>query len=260
MELQEQDLFKVIIAGTLLILFLGGCVVFFVIMYKRRQTNYKNEKYNLEQKFQQEMLRTQLEIREQTLKYIGQEIHDNIGQTLSLAKLHLNTWKGEGSEEKIATTKDLVSKAIHDLRALSKTLNAEAVMAKGLLHAVQSELDTIERTGMYKTRLTTEGLPYSLGTEKEIFLFRIVQEAINNIIKHAQATFILVEVQYVRGLFRMHISDNGVGFGAPEQAAASGSGLLNMHHRAALLRGTFGIETAKGKGTKICITIPTHEV
>jgi signal transduction histidine kinase len=261
---KEQSMIQLIVVGTILLLLVGGFVISFLFFYSKRQKKHQMEKIDMHHSFQQELLRTQLEIQEQTLKNIGLEIHDNIGQTLSLVKLNLNTIdveKQQGMQEKIYNSKELVSKAIHDLRSLSKTLNTEAILSSGLIRAVEYELQIIEKAGVFKTALTVSGNPVKLDPRKELILFRIVQEALNNIIKHSGAQNIRLEMVFEEHGFALSIEDDGAGFQAlpAQDTTRGGSGLGNMRNRAALIGADFSLQSNLQSGTRIRLTIPTTE-
>jgi signal transduction histidine kinase len=215
----------------------------------------------METRFQQEILLSQLEIQEQTLKNISQEIHDNIGQTLSLVKLNLNTIdldKPAVVPQKINNSKELVGKAITDLRSLSKKLHTDSVMSAGLLKAIEFELGLVEKSGVFQTSFKIYGEPVPLDAQKELILFRIVQEAMNNIIKHAQASTIAISANFDPGQLFLSIQDNGNGFElrADDGDMNRGIGMRSMQNRVALLNGQFVIETAPAKGTQIQISVP----
>lgn len=119
-----------IILATVVILTLCIFIVANFLLYYIKRKNHFRQQANLEEKYEKEILATQLEIQEQTFKNISQEIHDNIGQALTLAKLNLNTMSAEDTSElkqKIINSKELVSKAINDLRDLSRSLNTDYV-------------------------------------------------------------------------------------------------------------------------------------
>jgi signal transduction histidine kinase len=254
----DHQIVKVVLAGTVLILFFATMIFWFVYAYRKKHTKYLVEKAQLQAQFQQELLRTQLEIQEQTFKTISQEIHDNIGQMLSLAKLNLNTvdlQKQAQAGEKISTARDLVSKTIQDLRDLSKTLNTETITTVGLLSAIEAELHLLQKTGTLQTTFSKTGTPVRLDPQKQLILFRIVQEALHNVMKHAQAAAICVEAAFEPEQFRLLIVDNGRGF---EGTAPStfGSSLRNMQNRSRLIGAAWQIESAAGSGTTIRITLP----
>ncbi len=226
--------------------------------YRYKQKKNLQEKLDLINAFQQELLRTQLEIQEQTFKTISQEIHDNIGQVLSLAKMNLATSDIEQehkSAEKVFTAKDLVSKAIQDLRDLSRTLNTETIVSMGLLKAVETELQLIQKTASLETAMNVDGTVSRLEPQKELILFRIVQEALHNVIKHSNAHQVTVDALYSNQYLYLKISDDGHGFNITEETA--GSGLRNMQSRAKLIGAEWNI-SSNGQGTLINISIPIN--
>ena len=125
---KNQEIIVAIVTSTSVMVFLVGVIVAAIVRYQSRSRSHNLEVSNLKIKYQEEMIKAQFEKEEQTLTRISQEIHDNIGQILSLVKLNLNTLDLETTtdtiREKVGITKELVSKAIQDLRELSKSLNA----------------------------------------------------------------------------------------------------------------------------------------
>jgi len=230
-----------------------------MFLYRSRRQKYLKEKELLHTQFQQELLQTQIEIQEQTLKTISQEIHDNVGQVLSLAKLNLNTFENTESaynQTKINDTKQLVSKAINDLRDLSRSLHGDRIAELGLHEAIANELKILRNTGQYQTLLRIKGESYKLEPQKEMVLFRIFQEAFHNAEKHAKAKNINVQMVYDTTGFKLLIEDDGVGFDTSAlQPGQSGIGLKSMQNRAALIGGTLSINSSPGNGTRITIEI-----
>jgi signal transduction histidine kinase len=260
-----SDITLIIISGTLLLLLVASFVTSFLFVYQRRQHAYVQEKEELKNLYQQEILKAQLEMKEQTLYTVAQEIHDNIGQILSLVKLNLNTVtleEGSPAAQKISTTKGLVSKAIGDLRNLSKTLNSEHVSHQRLSQSLQHELDLISRTGTCETQLQVEGSEKTLDPQKQLIIFRIVQESLNNIIKHAGAQQISVILHYLAGRLDLSIQDDGTGFDKcalqDNTTRDKGTGLRNMHNRAQMIGATFTISSQPGKGTLIQLSLPLN--
>jgi signal transduction histidine kinase len=258
MDNLSQEVGIIYIASLFLILVAVG-IVTLVMVYRRRQVEYIHEQNRMKAAFEKELLEAQLEIQEQTMKHIAQEIHDNIGGTLTLAKLNLNTIPRDqqgSATGKITNTKELVTKAIADLRTLSKTLHTEAVLSAGIIKAIEMELKLIDKTGTLETSLTVSGEPAGIDQQKELILFRTVQEALNNAIKHSGATAINVDLAYRNDTLLVTISDNGQGFDrtAIEKDPDSGSGLRNMQNRTKLIGGNLTIDGSKG--TRIQITLP----
>ena len=210
--------------------------------------------------FEQELLQTQLEIQEQTLKTISQEIHDNVGQVLSLAKLNLNTLsfsEGADKQQKIENSISLVGKAINDLRDLSRSMNGDKIADLGLQEAIENELKIIQNTGQFSTNITITGKPYKLKAQNEMVIFRIVQESLNNILKHSKAQNIVADIHYEPNLYKLFIRDDGSGFEVSSlEAGKTGIGLKNMQSRAALIGAVFSIESAGHTGTTVSIQLP----
>lgn len=238
---------------TLIILF-----ALFFYYFSKNQNKLIIEKKTLESRFQQELLQTQIEIQEQTLKTISQEIHDNVGQILSLAKLNLNTIEpAENNKAKLTDTKNLVSKAINDLRDLSRSMHGDRIAELGLQQSIADELLILQNSGEFETDLKIAGEIYKLPPQKEMVLFRIVQEALHNSIKHAKAGKMEVQMNYHPEIFVLTISDNGNGF-SPEamQLPKKGIGMKSMQSRAELIGGKFSIQSTEKNGTSIFIEIP----
>ena len=215
----------------------------------------------MKNQFEQELLQTKIEIQEQTLKTISEEIHDNIGQVLSLVKINLNTVTGITDTDeltKLETSKELVSKAINDLRDLSRSMHGDRITELGLQQSIADELLILQNSTEFETHLQVTGNKYKLPPQKEMVLFRIVQEALHNSIKHSKATRLDVGLNYQHDNFTLTISDNGKGF-YPQalQLSETGIGLKSMQDRATLIGGKFSIQAMKNNGTSISINLPT---
>ena len=155
----DSEIAQLLIYFTIAILLLGIFLIVFVIIYRLRMNNYLKEKEQTKLLYEQTLLQTQLEIQEQTLKNISQEIHDNVGQVLTLAKLNLATTAVDdsGAMEKIKTSQQLIGKAIQDLRDLSRSLNTDYVEEMGLLRSIEYELELLKKTGSIQTSFNITG-------------------------------------------------------------------------------------------------------
>ena len=255
-----------IIAVTLLMLLLVIFLTlfFFVFVYQKRMFKHRQDLTEAREAYQRELLQSQLETQNQTLEYVGQELHDNIGQMLSVAMLHLN-----GLEEELAqsTHQSAVRRMVESIegtitavRQLSKTLDKSTVKRFGLTESLNLELERIRQTGRYQTSLLVGGQRYALGDGAETILFRMAQESLNNALKHARAKNLTIEADYQPSAFTLTIADDGQGFNQTEIAGRgisdSGSGLNNLRQRAQLLGGTCTIDSRPGAGTRVCITLP----
>ncbi len=211
----------------------------------------------MKNRFERTLLKTQLEIQEQAFAYISQEIHDNIGQILSLVRLNLNTFGSVVSEEKLNQTDDLLGKAIKDLRDLSHNLQKNRIHDIGIVESIRQLLLSIEKTGQYKTSFQASDNFHILDPNTDIILYRMIQEIINNIIKHASATFIDIEIKSEAEMTVLRIGDNGIGFDISmlKLQDRSGIGLQNIINRAKTIDAVVDVKSEPGNGTTITLFI-----
>jgi len=250
-----------IVVCTLLIILLISFVTYIVYRYQQKQNAYYKDLNELKIAHENEMLQSQLEIQEQTFENISREIHDNIGQKLTLAKLHLNTLSFENSNKAVIQLNDsvdMISEAISDLSDISRSMSSEIILNNGLIKALEFEVAQLNKSRLYYIVLCVKGEPIFLDFQKELILFRIVQEALNNIMKHAFATEITISLSYTAELVKLNIKDNGKGF-INEDNCKKGTGIANMNMRAEWLKGKCCIQSAPGAGTRIMIEMPIHE-
>lgn len=249
-----------IIISVFLMLALVVFITIIIYRYQQKQNAYFKDIESLKASHQNTLLQSQLEIQEQTFQNISREIHDNIGQKLTLAKLHLNTLD-YGHKEKTALqvngSINMISEAINDLSDISRSMSSEILLNNGLIKALEFEEAQLQKSGIYKISLCTSGNTVFMDANTELVLFRIAQEAINNIIKHAQATTINIQLHYNSVLFTMAITDNGRGFNIEE--THYGTGLQNIKKRIAILKGRLEINSTPNIATQIKIEIPLHE-
>ena len=255
-----EDVRQIIWAAVAIFVSLALFIVFFALLFNNKKNKLIKDKRLMKANFEQELLQTQLEIQEQTIKTISQEIHDNVGQVLSLAKLNLNTLsfsEGADKQQKIENSISLVGKAINDLRDLSRSMNGDKIADLGLQEAIENELKIIQNTGQFSTNITITGKPYKLKAQNEMVIFRIVQESLNNILKHSKAQNIVADINYEPDLYKLFIRDDGSGFEVSSlEAGKTGIGLKNMQSRAALIGAVFSIESAGHTGTTVSIQLP----
>jgi two-component system, NarL family, sensor kinase len=263
MATENHDIFFMIIGGTIVLVLLLCFIVSFLFVYKARQERHKREMQEIKKQYDQEILKTELEIKEQTLKNISEEIHDNVGQVLSLAVLNLSALEfkdAEKASQKVDNITRLVEKAVADLRNLSKTMDASNIAQVGLAAIIQFELEMLEKTGMYKTTFTLSGAEKRLTGSREIVIYRIVQESLNNVMKHAQATSVEVAIVFSETHLVIDMADNGRGFDITNTnkgtIRGNGAGIKNMTSRAALIGGELTVKSVPSSGTRVILTVP----
>lgn len=256
---------EIIIGASIFLIVIAIGIVILILIYQKRQLQYIHEKSQLRISYENQILQAQLEIQEQTLKNISQEIHDNVGQVLTLAKLHLATSQIAEivAAEKVKTSQTLIAKAIQDLRDLSRSLNTDYVAEMGLVRSIEYELELLQKTGTMETSFSLVGMKVKLDKQKELILFRIIQETIHNIIKHAQAKKMMVALNFTAESLHISISDNGKGFDTSPLNDPNnqqfGLGIRNMKSRASLIGAMFSLKSQPQQGTQIDLQIPFNE-
>jgi two-component system NarL family sensor kinase len=254
---------SLVISFTLILLLLTSFVMSFLFIYQRKQISYFETIEKLKHDHEKDILKTQLEIQEQTFQHIAREIHDNINLLLTLAKLNLNTldWNHpDKTKNQIDSSLQQISKAITDLSNISKGMNSEIISNQGLIEVLKKETKRLKELNLFELNYVITGSPVFLDSQKELVIFRIIQEAFNNIIKHAMATSVKLSLEYNSDHVNVLIADNGRGFckNAVEQNKnkESNAGLNNMRKRAALFNGRTIIDSTPDSGTNIYVTIP----
>ncbi|TAE38933.1 MAG: sensor histidine kinase [Runella slithyformis] len=255
------DIGLLAVVATFTFLLLASFIMGFFFLFQRRQQQNLQEKQLMWATFQQELLQSQLEIQSQTLQRVGEELHDNIGQLLSLARFQLNILEEQPTTttSQIHEVNETMRQAIDELRALSKSLDGGFVQDFGLADSLAHELRRIRQTGKCQAQFRTQGEPYRLNAQKEMVLFRVAQELLNNVLKHAGASVLIVELQYTPAALRLSIEDNGQGFDyeavISRKPTESGSGLRNIRRRTELIGGSYTLTTAAGRGTTAVVEV-----
>ncbi len=265
---KSQEIYFIVLMGMLLAVVLVGFILVVFFLYQRKRQKQEQELVLMAEIYEQEVLRSQLEIQDSTLKNIAQELHDNIGQTLSVIKLWMAIApieKDHPAYEGVQNSRDMLHKVIFEMSDLTKSLHTERIGEIGLQAAIEFDVSSIRKTGLMEVNYLVDGNEFHFSGEKSIFLFRMYQEMMNNILKHSKATCVNITVTYSDDYtFVLTIADNGVGFDPnkkrAETSGSSGLGLKSMQNRAKLIGATFAIESETGKGTRISVTLPLQEM
>lgn len=231
------------------------------MLYNKRKRRHSEEKLLMQEAYETELLKTQMEVQEQTLKTVAYDLHDNIGQLLSLAAVTLSTIDAKDCDsviEKVAFIEDLNQRSIREVKALSKLLHSEDLIKMGLIEAIEFELGWLKRTNRFTiTFIKPAQLNIMPKNNQETIVFRLFQEIINNISQHAKATEIMVNLANAPGQVQLTISDNGIGFNAEEACQLKqGMGLSNIKKRTEMINGSASIHSVLGKGSEIKIIVP----
>ncbi len=252
---KEQIL--LIIYFTIIILFFVVFGIVFFVAFQRRKNKLLLDKLRAEQRFEDEIFKSRIEIQEQALKNVSWELHDNIGQLLSTAVMQINIMGAtidETASESLQDVRKLVGDSLQEIRTLSKTLNHEVIQNVGLEKSITVELKRFEKLNFLTPSLTVKGEEVYINPKDEIILYRIIQEFFSNTIKHAEASNLEVELEYTPETLNIRVQDDGVGFD-PKSVQAN-SGLLNMKSRASLVNAKLDYTSSPGKGVLLTLSYP----
>jgi two-component system, NarL family, sensor kinase len=263
MQKTTYDIVIFLIVATGLILFMATFIITIIFLYRKRQHTFEKNLVQLKLDYEKASLGSQLEIQEQTFQHISREIHDNINLSLTLAKLNLITMDWANNDKallKVDNSIELLTQSIAQLSDMSKSLDADIINRDGLLSAVEEELQRIKKTGYFHVSYSVTGNPVYMNSQAELVIFRIIQEAFNNIIKHAHARTASLQLHYNHKWLQIEIADDGNGFDPELVPAGHHAGLNNMEARIKLLGGKMDIKSIPGQGSSLNFIIPFEKV
>ncbi len=256
MDKAEITIF-IVIANLVLLAFLSAAVVF-IFQFRKKKLTHIMEKEKLHEQHSQELLSTQLEMQTQTMQHIGREIHDNVGQKLTLASLYTQQLAYENKaphiNDKIESIGSIINESLAELRQLSKSLTDDTINDNTINVLLQQECDNVNNlkkcTVVFSNNKKNIVLPY----QTKSILVRIVQEFLQNSLKHAHCKNIHIALNENDNLLHLLLQDDGKGFDT-NAVAHKGIGLSNIKKRAEIIGGKFTLESEPDKGTKLSIEI-----
>ncbi len=256
--MEATEIIKIVFIISLLAVILLIFFIILVIQYRKRYNTYIKERLQMQQQYNEALLQSQLETHEATLNQISEEIHDNIGQLLSSTKMLLGITERnlDNIPDTLRTAEQTLGKAIQDLRSLSKSLNKEWLNQFNITDNLKTEVERINTSHTIHAEYFTSTTFLPMQAEAQVMLFRIVQEALQNSIKHANANNITIRTLFGDEHITVTVDDDGVGIKTDEKS--NGVGIMNMQHRTKLLGGTIAWNTLL-QGTQVLITLPVEQ-
>jgi two-component system NarL family sensor kinase len=192
---------------------------------------------------------------------IAKDLHDGLGGLLSGVKFSLVNMKSNvilDSDSALVFERslDMLDHSISELRRVAHNMMPEVLVKFGLSEALKSYCDSLRESKIYKIDFQSIGMEDRLASNTEIFIYRIIQELLNNISKHAQATQVLVQLARHDDELNVTVEDNGMGMDKNKLEQSAGAGWKNIHSRVEYLKGKLDVQSTAGQGTSIHITIP----
>lgn len=251
-----ETLIPILLFNLFFILFIIG-IVLFIRQYKLKKQEHNAMIQTQQDDHKRELLATQIEIQNQTMLYIGREIHDNIGQKLTLASLYTQQLAFENKaphiNESIENISNIINESLTELRALSKSLTDDSIEYLSIYELITNECNKIIDLKKCDITFASNNPKLELPYQTKALLLRIIQEFIQNSIKHADCSKIDIAFHSKNSTVELFLKDNGKGFDLDKKYA--GIGLSNMKKRAELIGGHFSMESKNNNGTSLTITL-----
>jgi len=254
----QDEVILILITSTVLILLLGTIVVIALLIQKKRKMQYQKQLSDMQVHYESTLLQTKLKIMEETFGAISQNLHDNIGSNISTAMLllyrdeHITETEYEINRQE---SLGILDKVVDDLKNISHSLNPDYLEKIGLNEAIKHRIDQLSKTKKYKIDFQFNEAPRRLNRQKQLILYYVFQEAINNINTHASAGIITLRLMYDTAKMLLQVRDDGKGID-PGKHHTHGAGLMNMKNHAEIIGGTLTIKSENRKGTHISLTVP----
>jgi signal transduction histidine kinase len=277
---QTEYLLIIILFNIFLLAFIAAAITF-VVQYKNKKRQSESQLAQQEIVHQKELLTTEMEIQAQTMQYIGREIHDNVGQKLTLASLYTQQLayetikskltKNRNDEatdglttndesktpdinEKIENIGEIINQSLKELRQLSKSLTDNSIEKDSIAHLLQQEFERVKELRKFKVNLAITNEELNLSYQIKSVVLRVAQEFLQNSMKYANCKTLSISVTKFNQELKIVLSDDGVGFDV-DTKKEGGIGLINMKKRVDLIGGRYLLQSIKNIGTTLTIEI-----
>ncbi|WP_178983841.1 ATP-binding protein [Winogradskyella helgolandensis] len=245
---------------------LGSIIVFLILKNTKRKQKLAEQEKALESQKLATVLKEQelitidamIEGQEKERQRIANDLHDDLGGLMANVKLHFNALKDKDSPELYSKTNNLIEEAYQKVRSVAHAKNSGVIAKQGLLKAVRHMADKVSGSNTIKIEVLDHGLDNRLENSLELTLFRIIQELITNVIKHAEASEVTIHLTNHEDSINIMVEDNGKGFNSNQITKTNkGMGISSIDKRVEHLEGQLTIESEINKGTTVIIDIPS---
>jgi len=246
------------LVSVIILIVLVIIIITLFSVFVTRKNKLLREQEKVKETFERELTETQIEIREETLRNISWELHDNIGQLLTLAKIQLQNVSDESPV--ISEAVNTIGICLKELRSLSKIINPDTLRNLTLVEAIQLEIERYNRLKYLVATIQCTGTVFPIDNKVEIIIFRILQEFFTNTIKHSKASKLNVEIDYNSKTLTVNAIDNGIGFNSALIGNSKGIGLNNIKSRAKMINADVEISSREDHGTQLSLTYKIEQI
>ncbi|AXO80387.1 two-component sensor histidine kinase [Olleya aquimaris] len=255
---ETQIIITLILFNIIFLAFIAGILIF-IREYRIKKKTHLKQIETIDETHKQELLETQVEIQMQTMQYIGREIHDNIGQKLTLASLYTQQLAFENKAPQvnkcIENIGGIINESLSELRRLSKSLTDNSIEIHSIFELIENECEKINALKKCVVHFTKDSKTKIESYQIKSIIFRITQEFLQNSIKHANCENIFVLLKNTDNTLVLILKDDGKGFNT-NALNSEGIGLKNIKKRTELIGGQYKLESLDQKGTTLTIEIP----
>jgi len=259
MEIEgSNDIVLYILIGSFGMVILMGAVILFVLLYQKKVIKHQLEIENLNVKNQEKMLGIISDVQEEERKRIANDLHDDVGAQLSTLKLfiyRINENSFPADTDLKENIKKLIDSSIKGIRRSIKDLSPNALEKFGFEPTIRDLFDAIRKAESIDIKYDSNINGRKFDSKIELNLFRVIQEIINNTLKHAQATEIRIDINSLSDQLHIHIQDNGIGFSLNGNNN-KGLGFKNIESRLYLIKGKYVVSSSPENGTSYQINVP----
>jgi signal transduction histidine kinase len=251
----ETEIIIFIALVSLAIIAFVVMTVALLLQYRKKKMAYEHDKQETEALHKTELLNVKLEVQQETMQHIGVEIHDSIAEKLTLASLHLQHTeylnKYPGLKDMLILSSSLINESLDELRLLSRRLLKHGDGQTDIVQSLQIECNRVAQLKLCAVHFASDCATINLDTKVANTILRIVQESIQNSLKHARCQNISVSIQHKQPPFTLCIQDDGIGFDLDAAALSQGIGLKSIKKRAAIIGANLLHESSPGNGSRI---------
>ncbi len=254
----DFQVFTLIAIGTGAMLILAGAIVLFITFYQKKMFEARLKQQVLESQFQQKVLEATLDSQESERSRVAGDLHDSIGGMLSAIRVGLSALgKQLPNPQLMDAQKQMLDDTIDSVRKISRELMPATLEKFGLIPAVRELCEKMQATTQIQIGVVELGETRPIDNRRQLMVYRITQELLNNAFKHSKATYIEVVFNFAENLYLI-VEDNGIGIDPKhmEESGRKSLGLFNIQSRVQLLSATVAIDRDKKDGSKITVSVP----
>jgi two-component system, NarL family, sensor kinase len=260
------QIYLIIAVAVVAMLLMAGSIILFVLYYQKRMVQEQFKRQQLELDFQKQMMEAALESQENERRRVAGDLHDSIGAMLSTIRVSLITQakRANADVESITESKKMLDDTIESVRRISRDLMPSTLEKFGLAQAVKEMCERFQSTAALPITYNEEGELHPISKKRELMIFRVIQELINNALKHAQASEIKVNFAGDEKNLTIIVEDNGIGFNVEEirndKRSSKGLGLYNIENRTRLVNADVEFNSGTNQGSRVVLTIPYEKI